>query len=374
MSVIISDQANSISFLYSDGEEVILDKDNLNIKKRGRYIWVTNSTGFIKGARNDVLRLRYTEVTSPSVASNDLLIDAILGFKASSGYTVGDVRITDGTDVLAIESDGSVNVRLTDGTTDVTIEPNGSLPVTLQDQTTPTVITKFSILEETTTTTAPIAIGDYVIPVTSATGISAGKYLSIFDPTSIRFTNFVVVSVASLNVTVDRPVDFAYPSGSYVDVQETNLNVNGSVTPVVAGIRNNAGGTPPPGIALSVDITRIMFSCVAASTVDLTLFADIAALTRGLTLRKRDGNYYNIFNVKSNGEMGGIMYDFTIHSSGVGQQGVDGFLGRLTFAGQNKMGVVQRLALNEDLEIIIQDNLTGITDLEIIAEGSIVQP
>ena len=52
------------------------------------------------------------------------------------------------------------------------------------------------------------------------------------------------------------------------------------------------------------------------------------------------------------------------------KQGTDGFISRLTFAGQSKMGAVQRLAINEDLELIVQDNLTGLTKLEIVAEGS----
>lgn len=252
------------------------------------------------------------------------------------------------------------------------IEPNGSLGVTLQDQTTPTVIAHFSILEQSTTTTADVAIGDYILPVTSATGITAGKMLSIFDPASVRFTMVHVISVATLNVTIDAPLDFAFPSGSYVDVSEKNLAVNGS-TPIVAGLRNNAGSPPPPGVKLKMDVTRIMFYCLADSACDLATFADIVALTNGLVLRKRDGEYHNIFNVKSNGEMGAIMYDFTIHAASVSQQGQDGFLGRLTFGGQNKMGVVQRIAIDEDIEIIIQDDLTAITTLHIIAEGSLVQ-
>ncbi len=194
------------------------------------------------------------------------------------------------------------------------LEPNGSLAVTLQDQTTPTVIAHFSILEQSTTTTADVAIDDYVLPLTSVTGVTAGKYISIFDPTSVRFSNFNVVSVTDNNVTIDSPIDFAFPSGSYVDISEKDLAVNGS-TPVVAGLRNNAGVPPPPGINLSMDVTRIMVFCLAAGACDLATFANITALTNGIILRKRDGEYHNIFNVKSNGEMGAIMYDFDIHDA-----------------------------------------------------------
>jgi len=270
----------------------------------------------------------------------------------------------------AIQVEGSMDIVDRYGNA-LTLEPNGSMPVTIQDQVSPIVVTKFSVLEETTTTTAPVAIGGYVLPVASVTGISAGKFLAIFDPASVRFTNFEVVSVASLNVTVDRPIDFAYPTGSYLDIGDTNMAVNGAVTPVLFGIRNNAGAEPPPGLELSVDITRIIIQCITATATDYDLFGDIAALTNGITLRNRNEETHNIFNTKTTGELSGIMYDLQVFDV---KQGTDGFIGRLTFAGQSKMGAVQRLHIDQDLELIVQDNLTGLTKLEIVAEGSVVIP
>jgi hypothetical protein len=354
MSLTITNQASTVKFLLSNGDEYNIDKDNMNIKKKGRFVYVYS--GNEEAKINNKLKFRYSEVSSPSFISNDELVTALIGYKANTGITIGDVRIVDGT--------GNA----------MTLEPNGSLPVTLQDQTTPTVITQFSILEETTTTTGAVAIDDYIIPVTDATGISAGKYLAIFDPTSVRFMNAFVVSVSVLNVTIDRPLDFAFPIGSYVDVSDTNLAKNGAVTPIVAGIRNNAGAVPPPGINLTMDVTRVLFHCVGTSAFDLTTFGDRVKLPNGFMMRRRDGVYYNIFNSKTNGELKGIMFDFDIVATGTVGQGEDGFFGRLTFGGQNKMGVVHRIALNEDLEIIIQDDLSSLTLLEVVAEGSIVQP
>ena len=62
------------------------------------------------------------------------------------------------------------------------------------------------------------------------------------------------------------------------------------------------------------------------------------------------------------------MYDFEIQQATQSQQ--DGFTGRLTFAGQNKFGAVVRLGAGEDLQVIIQDDLTSLVLFEIIAEGS----
>jgi len=356
MSVIISDQTSTIEFLFSNGERQILDKDNLNIKESGtilrKYVYVTNGDGFINNPENEVIKLHYSDVTSPVVASNQELIEALLGYKASSGHTLGNIRITDG-------------VRT------VTLEPNGSLPVTLQDQTTPLVVTQFSILEQQTTTAAAMAIGDRQVTVTSPTGISVGKLITIFDPTAIRFSQCFCVGIAGSLVTLCSPIDFAYPSGSFVDVSDVNLNVDGSVTPVVAGIRNNAGAVPPPGLDLSVDITKVAISMVTATSPLLTDFGDIAGgLTNGVTLRRRDGDYYNIGNAKDNSELNLFMDDFAIYTA---LFGVDGLSCNIRFGGQSNFGSVPRLAINEDLEIIIQDNLTSITSLRIAAQGSIVQ-
>jgi len=295
-------------------------------------------------------------LTSPALVSNQELIDLVLLYKASSGYTMGSVVITDGTRTM-------------------TLETNGSIPVTLQDQHTPVVIAPFTRLVNSTTITSPMAIDDYTMVVADATGIGVGTFLTLFDPIGVRFMISRCVSLSTLTVTLDTPCDFAYPSGSYLDVGESNMNVDGSTTPVVFGLRNNAGMTPPPGLTLSFDVTRLMFTCLADSAVDLTLFGNIAKLTRGIAVRERNGQINNLFNVKSNEGIAALAYDFTTYAATNPQQGVDGFNSRLTFAGQSKMGVVIRLAIiNEDLEVIIQDDLTDLTSFQIIAEGSIVAP
>jgi len=356
MSVIITDQASDIKFLFDDGTEKYLDKSNLNIKKDNgiftSWVYFTNGSSFVNTADNEVIRLKSSEVTSPVYADNDALIAGILGFKASTGQTVGDVRITDGTTVL-------------------NIEPNGSMPVTLQDQTTPTVIVKATNLEQQTTLSAPAVYDASTLTVTSPTGISAGKILTLFDAISLRFSQFEVVGIAGSVVTVDSLIDFAFPAGTYVDVGESNMAVNGSVTPVRFGIRNNFG-SPPAQVDLTMDVTRLIFKCTGGSAMDLTTFGDLTKLTNGLLCRKRDGETYNIFNVKNNGEFTGIMYDFQIVAATSPQAGIDGFYGRLTFAGQNKLGVTVRLPIDEDLEFYVQDNLSGLTLLEVVAEGSLV--
>ena len=55
----------------------------------------------------------------------------------------------------------------------------------------------------------------------------------------------------------------------------------------------------------------------------------------------------------------------------IAQSGTYGVKGRLTFGGQNKLGVVIQLGIDEDLEMIVQDDLTGLVDFRVVAEGHV---
>jgi len=256
---------------------------------------------------------------------------------------------------------------------DVTINNTGndgySLDVTLQDQHTPLVVVPFTNKFGGSVTTAPIAIDEVVIPVASLDGAIVGSNMTLFDPVSVRYSQFKIVAINTLDVTVDRLIDFAFPAGSYIDYGSDNLAVNGSVTPVVFGIRNPSGA--PADIVLTLDVTRIVFSVKTASAVDLSKFGDLSALTNGLLLRQKNGDIYNIFNVKTNSELAGVSYDWKPYAATNPSQGQDGYVCRLTWASQGKMGAVVRLPIGEDLELIVQDNLLGITDFVVTAEGSL---
>ena len=90
-----------------------------------------------------------------------------------------------------------------------------------------------------------------------------------------------------------------------------------------------------------------------------------------MVLRYKNGEYRNLFNVKSNGELAAIAFDWEPRT--VGGSGIDGFIFRLTFSGQEKLGAVQRIAPGEDLQLIIQDDLTGLVSLVATAEGHEVE-
>ena len=233
---------------------------------------------------------------------------------------------------------------------------------TIQSSTSPLYLVKFSNIVAETTTTSLGALDDYVINVTSATSFATGQYLTIYSVADDRVFFATILSISTLAITLDRPLDFAFPIGSVVSVGSTNMNVNGSVTPQIFGVRNPS----TTDIPLSVDISRLMFSSLTATTPQLSDFGDITGgLTRGIVIRAVDGTYRNIANFKTNMEMKEAMFDLEIQS--VASQAQDGLTGRFTF---EKLGQVVRIGAGEDLQIIIQDDLTSLTSFEVIAEGS----
>lgn len=250
------------------------------------------------------------------------------------------------------------------------VQSDGSTDINVQDQTTDPIIFKFNKIDQSTTLAEATVLDQSYIRLSSMTGVDAGDYVIVFDTALIRFYKGNVLSTNGDTAFVDAPLDVAFNNGAFVDVTTTNMAVDGSNTIQTFGLR----GVSPSPIGITVDITRIIIHCQTATAVDLSKFGDIVGgITNGLVLRTRNGRQFNIFNVKTNGEIASLAYDFDARASTNPNQGQDGFLSRLTFAGQNKMGVAIRLEPGFDLEFLVQDNLSTLTLLEVIAEGHIVE-
>jgi hypothetical protein len=241
--------------------------------------------------------------------------------------------------------------------------------VNMSDQDTPAIIAPFSQIHHATTTTVETVKEGRTLQVANTGTIAVGDIVSIFHLPSKRYYIGHCLSFTATSILLDTPFDFEYPIGSFVDIGDDNLAVDGSVTPQIFGLRNSSGEAPV-GIDFTADIVRFVFSCETASSVDLSKFGDIAGgLTNGLVMRKVDGTYQNIFNVHNNAELAGLMFDWTPFSAQNANQGQDGFVARFTMGGQSKIGVVERIRLGEDLQVIVQDALQTIVSLRIMAEG-----
>jgi hypothetical protein len=244
------------------------------------------------------------------------------------------------------------------------VDPNGGLAVNIQDQTSPPLLVYANAVHDTTTLAAATAIDDYDVIVVSNVGLLVGDYIGIFNVADARFYAGTILVIAGTTISLDTPLDFAYQIGDNFQAGTKELNVDGSVTPVIFSLRTD------PGINITADITRIILHMTYPSSGDDANFGDLAALTKGVVLRRVDGITQNMFNVKTNGEIGELAYDKSYDTKA--PAGSYGLTARLTFAGQSKLGVAIRLAPDEDMQIIIQDNLTGLTSFRIMIEGHIV--
>ena len=106
---------------------------------------------------------------------------------------------------------------------------------------------------------------------------------------------------------------------------------------------------------------------------DDATFAGQPALTNGIVLRVTNGSYNNIFNAKANGDLAirsGDMYYVEADKFGV-----YGYRTRRTFSGQDKNGVTIRLDGDhgDRLGIIIQDDLTDLSEFKTCVQGHVVE-
>jgi len=262
------------------------------------------------------------------------------------------------------------------------VKENGSIDVNVQDQvTTPFDFFFVQILGPRTTVAVeviPITPRTllYTVDLTNASGCSIGDYFGLFnsdDDANNRayFGGIKAISIGggaggTDRVTLDTPLDFSFKVGDTAACFSRDLDVDGSTTPQIFSVQVGASANQ------SIDITRFMVSMYTASGVDIGSFGDLTSLTNGLVLRRVNGKINNIWNVKNNGELANITFDFDIYTA-LGQ-GQDGCKFRNTYAGQDKHGVAIRLEPGDSLQLIIQDNLTGLEQFRVIAEGHYVDP
>lgn len=241
--------------------------------------------------------------------------------------------------------------------------------VSVQDQSTDTLILPMVQVLANTVLSAQAVQDTHTLVVASATSAIVGRHVRVFNLTTDKYYFGNIVAVNGLTLTMDNAIDFAYPVGSQVTIGNTNMNVNGSVTPVHFHLR-----TGQPSIPSKIDVTRMILVATCSSAVDLNKFGNLTRLTRGILFRQyKDGVVRNIFGAHSNGELAALAYDFSVYSASNPSQGINGFAWRLTFSGQEKLGVTLRVEQTGQLGILVQDDLTGLTSLTCMIEGHVVQ-
>jgi hypothetical protein len=215
-------------------------------------------------------------------------------------------------------------------------------------------------------------IDSYDINLTSTVGLSVGDSLAILEQNGIPHIYFgEIQSILSNTVTMDSPIPYKFESG-VASVFEFNddLNVDGSVNAQVFSVVNV--------FEVPVDIVRFMFYCTSGTEMDDGRFCEIEspALSRGIVLRKKlvDGSYINYWTIKNNGDWGELAFDTSYTDKGKQPDEIYSFSSRLTYGGQSKHGVVIRLEPGEEIQLLVQDDLTEIPSMHLMVEGHFTQP
>lgn len=245
----------------------------------------------------------------------------------------------------------------------------GNVEVVIQDQFTPPIDGLLGKSLGFTTVAVETAIDDITVELTSAAAASIGDRIVLVetdpDPEPGKFYIGIILGIAVNVVTLDTPINFAYIIGTIALIRNSDLAVDGSVTTQLFDFPRG------PGV-ISIDIVRFIIVMECTGAPDDSKFGDLAALTNGVVLRKNglDG-IQNFWNFKSNGDIAAFSYDVTYSDkAGAGNHGVRS---RLSYGGQDKHGVVIRLAPNEALEFLVQDDLSGLVKFTVTVQGHVVE-
>jgi len=250
----------------------------------------------------------------------------------------------------------------------------GSLAVNIQDQYTRLIFLPLHLhTGNIITLTAPASVGDWTIDVAAGHGLTGGEPVATGKANNWYYG--YVVSVAGNTLTLDRVINFAMAAGTTFEEFTEDMAINGSVT------RQEFHGYSVPD--LDFDITGMHISIVCPGQPDDSLFGDIAALTRGISLRQYKGDtgeYENMGTARTNGMMalftgGDVVYT---DKAGGGAWGV-----RVRASWTNTWGVTVRLRGStsgsytpngrDEIHMIIQDNLTALDSMHILLVGHVVQ-
>ena len=206
-----------------------------------------------------------------------------------------------------------------------------------------------------TTMTVLGAIDDKTITVASATGIAVGNFFLIFDQTNGRVMQGHVTSINGLIIGVRDPLDFAYAIGSNVEFGEEDMSVNGLVTPVVYKYKNGLTVMPIVIHIISVTITIEM-----TTQPDFSKFGDIVGgILFGLSFRTvSPTKNVNFLNFRTNADFARLAGNYTDYP----QKGAEPHSISVKLDLQD-IGVVLVLEQEDDIEVTVQDDLSGLVKL-----------
>lgn len=243
----------------------------------------------------------------------------------------------------------------------VLLEADGSVPVTIREKERLTLDIFFVRDLNAVTLAQATVVDSYTFTAVAGHNFVTGNIARFKEGN--RFLRATVVNVATNVITIDQPFDYAFSTAAICSRASADMNVNGSVTPVIFEVS-------PAGTTLVDDINSISFEMIDDSAMDDTKFGGLNALTRGVLLRQINGIRKNLSIFKTNASFQTQGLGEYRDKSGGGQYG---FNARRIFNAGEWNNCIIRLdgTTNDTLQIIIQDDLTGLVSFKAMAHAHI---
>lgn len=267
----------------------------------------------------------------------------------------------------------SVDVNLNDSLGNPLKSFNGALNVHPADVHS-TVLNRFfyndDISAASTTPSSAITAGDYIINVTSGSGLTDGEQIMLSEGNTVEPTFPVIISGGgTTTLTLDRPLNFSFTTGAVVKWVTTNLS------DAVGTMANPVSFKVAPDPANTWHIIRFLIGMTHSAASDDSKFGGATALINGCVLRQYDGgtsSFGTMTNWKANFDMIMDMFNLTYSDKAGG--------GPSASYGTNGRGSVYDATHSvpsisgpggDYIELLVQDDLTVLADFEIKAQGHI---
>jgi hypothetical protein len=235
------------------------------------------------------------------------------------------------------------------------------LPVNIQDKTSEIIDLYVCKINGTTNPTSGINVDDKQVTVANNTGAVVGDCINIQE--NGHYSQSIISNVAGNIISFSSPIDYAYTTSAIVYFGEWDLaTANGSVTPQIFHI------CPPDGV--KYDIYAISISIEDNTVMYESKFGGITALTNGLIGRVTDGYTKNLFLVTNNG--GFREYGFITEYPDKVPTGSYAFWGNKQISRDNGVAIRLNGTTEDKIEIIVQDDLTGLSKFAITVHGHVV--
>jgi hypothetical protein len=217
--------------------------------------------------------------------------------------------------------------------------------------------------------TSPVAIDDEVINVTPGHGFTGAddEYLVIRNGDLFEQTRVKAVNGDAISVSIPMPIAFSV--GADIIRGNSNMAVDGSVTPLGYKYSSNCCGDAEA--ITPIDISEVKIIMTHTTEPDDSRFGNIAGgLADGMYIRKVNGERVNLGNYRTNLDFKkfGAKVEYT------DKAGAGNFATEITFAMEEVFGSVQRINPRDAQYIVafVRANIALLT-MEVSLLGSFTE-